>query len=100
MLFAPVSAVPVFDHKGLYRVIIRYLGMRAVWSIVKAVMLYSALWGLVAFLSGVEVVPRSVVHINAMVALLVTGGSRLFARWLLRKMEDSVCIMNVRAIAT
>ena len=92
VLFAPVFAVPVFAHFGLYRAIIRYLGMRAVWSIVKAVMVYAALWGLVAFLSGVQGVPRSVVPINAMVAVLAVGGSRMFARWLLRKIEDSVHI--------
>jgi len=96
VLFAPVFAVPVFAHFGLYRAIIRYLGMRAVWSIVKAAMVYAALWGLVAFLSGVQGVPRSVVPINAMVAVLAVGGSRMFARWLLRKIEDSVRIKNVR----
>jgi FlaA1/EpsC-like NDP-sugar epimerase len=95
VLFAPVFAVPVFGHFGLYRAIIRYMGMRAVWSIVKAVAVYSALWGLVAFLSGVQGVPRSVVPINAMVALLATGGSRMFARWLLRKIEDSVRIKHL-----
>ena len=94
VLFAPVLAVPVFAHFGLYRAIIRYLGMRAVWSIVKAVMVYAALWGLVAFLSGVQVVPRSAVLINAMVAVLAVGGSRMFARWLLRKIEDSVRIKH------
>ena len=95
VLFAPVFAVPVFAHFGLYRAIIRYLSMRAVWSIVRAVMVYAALWGLVAFLSGVEGVPRSVVPINAMVAVLAVGGSRMFARWLLRKIEDSVRITHV-----
>jgi len=96
VLFAPVFAVPVFAHFGLYRAIIRYLGMRAVWSIVRAVVVYAALWGLIAFLSGVQGVPRSVVPINAMVAVLAVGGSRMFARWLLRKIEDSVRINQVR----
>jgi len=99
VLFAPVFAVPVFAHFGLYRAIIRYLGMRAVWSIVKAVMVYAALWGLVALLSGVQGVPRSAVLINAMVAVLAVGGSRMFARWLLRKIEDSVRIKQVRGRA-
>lgn len=90
VLFAPVIAVPVFAHFGLYRAIVRYIGMRAVWSIVKAVMLYAALWGLVTFLSGVQGVPRSIVPINAMVAVLAVGGSRMLARWILRKIEDSV----------
>ncbi|MDC1509781.1 polysaccharide biosynthesis protein [Oceanospirillaceae bacterium] len=96
VLFAPVFAVPVFAHFGLYRAIIRYLGMRAVWSIVQAVMVYSVLWGLIAFLSGVQGVPRSVVPINAMVAVLAVGGSRMFARWLLRKIEDSVRIKHTK----
>jgi len=90
VLFAPVIAVPVFSYFGLYRAIIRYLGMRATWSIVKAVMVYGVLWGLVAFLSGVQDVPRSVVFINTMVAVLSVGGSRMFARWLLRKIEELV----------
>ena len=89
-LFAPAVALPAFAQFGLYRAIIRYLGMRAVWSIVKAVTVYAVLWGLVVFLSGVQNVPRSVVLINAMVALLAIGGSRMFARWLLRKVEDSI----------
>ena len=96
VLFAPVFAVPVFAHFGLYRAIIRYLGMAAVWSIVKAVMVYAALWGLVSFFSGVEGVPRSVVPINAMVAVLAVGGSRMFAHWLLIKIEDSVHIKHAR----
>lgn len=96
VLFAPVAAVPVFAHFGLYRAIIRHLGMGAVWSVVKAVMVYAALWGLVAFLIGVQGVPRTVVPINAMVAVLAVGGSRMFARWLLRKIEDSVHIVHAR----
>jgi len=94
VLFAPVLAVPVFAYFGLYRAIIRYLGMRAVWSIVKAVMVYTVLWGLAAFLSGVQGVPRSVVPINAMVTVLAVGGSRMFARWLLRKIEDLVHVVH------
>ena len=94
VLFAPVIAVPVFAHFGLYRAIIRYLGMRAVWSIAKAVMVYAALWGLVVFLSGVQGVPRSVVFINAMVTVLAVSGSRMLARWLLRKIEDSVHLQH------
>lgn len=96
VLFGPVFAVPVFAYFGLYRAIIRYLDMRAVWSIVKAVMVYAVLWGLVAFCSGVEEVPRSVVPINAMVTVLAVGGSRMFARWLLFKIEDSVHIKHSR----
>jgi len=95
VLFAPVIAVPVFAHFGLYRAIIRYIGMRAVWSIVKAVVVYAALWGLVVFLSGMQEDLRSVVLINTMVAVLAVGGSRVFARWLLHKVEDSTRLAGV-----
>jgi FlaA1/EpsC-like NDP-sugar epimerase len=101
VVIAPVFAVPIFAQFGLYRAIIRYLGMRATWSIVKAVAVYAVLWGLVVFLSGIQGVPRSIVLINAMVALLAIGGSRMGARWLLRKIEDSFKIdpngINIRA---
>jgi len=63
--------------------------MRAAWSVVKAVALYAVLWGLLALLSGVPGIPRSVVVINAMVALLGVGGLRMLARWLLRWLENS-----------
>lgn len=80
---APLIAIPVFVRFGLYRAIIRYLGMRAVWSVAQAVALYALIWGVLALLSGVPGIPRSVVLINAMVALLAVGGSRMLMRWLL-----------------
>jgi len=95
VLFSPVIALPVFAYFGLYRAIIRHIGLGAVWSIVKAVAVFAALWGLVAFLSGTPGMPRSVVLINAMVALLAIVGSRMFARWLLRTIADSVLIGQV-----
>jgi len=82
---APLIAIPIFIQFGLYRAIIRYLGIRAAWTVVQSVALYAVLWGLLALLSGVEGVPRSVVLINAMVALLAVGGSRVLMRWLLNQ---------------
>ncbi|MDB2696978.1 polysaccharide biosynthesis protein [Alphaproteobacteria bacterium] len=88
VLLAPAVAVPIFMKFGLYRAIIRYLGMKAFLSIFKAVIIYAAAWGLLTFLSGVQGVPRSVVPINAMMALFIIGGLRVLARWLLRKIEN------------
>ena len=84
---APAIAVPIFIRFGLYRAIIRYLGMRAAWAVVQAVTLYALLWGMLALLSGVPGIPRSVVFINAMVALLAVGGSRMLMRWLLNQVQ-------------
>jgi len=88
ILIAPIIAVPIFVRFGLYRAIIRYLGMRAAWSVVQAVALYAVLWGLLAMLSGVPGIPRSVILINAMVALLAVGGSRMLMRWLLNQAQE------------
>ena len=95
VLFSPVIAVPVFAYFGLYRTIIRSLSEEAIWTILRAVMVYGALWALVVFLSGVEMVPRSILFINAIVIMLCIGGSRLFACWLLRKIEDVVYIRKI-----
>lgn len=94
VLFAPACAIPVFTYFGLYKSIIRYLGLRAIWSIVKAVIAYVTLWGLVSFLIGVQGVPRSVLPINTMIALLAVGGSRMFASWMLLKAEDLVRVSD------
>ena len=88
ILFAPILAIPVFMHFGLYRAIIRYFGIKALFSVFKAVTIYAAVWGGVAFLSGVQGVPLSVVLINVMLALFIIPGSRVLAWWLLRKIED------------
>ena len=88
VLFAPAVAVPVFMQFGLYRAITRYLDTKAFLSVFKSVIIYAAAWGLLTFLIGTEGMPRSVVPINAMVALFTIGGSRVLARWLLSKIED------------
>ena len=78
---APLVAIPVFIRMGLYRAIIRYIGFYAMWSVVKAVALYTMIWGVAVLLSGIAGVPRSVLLINCLVTLLLIGGSRALARW-------------------
>ena len=81
-LLAPIISVPIFIRFGLYNAIIRYIGFHALWAVMQAVSLYAVIWGTVALLSGVEgLLPRSVVIINWIIALLLVGGSRVFARW-------------------
>lgn len=87
-LAAPVIAIPIFVRFGLYRAIIRYLGIKAALSVIKAVALYSILWGLLAFLSEVPGIPRSVVFINGMVSLLMVGGIRIIMRRLLEGQRE------------
>ena len=80
-MLAPIIAIPIFIREGLYRAIIRYLGIRVLWTVVKATSLYALLFAVIVLLSGVEHVPRTVYGINALILMLFTGGSRYIARW-------------------
>jgi len=82
---APVVASIIFVRFGLYRAVIRYVGFKALWSIVQAVSLYALVWGVIGFMVAVDGIPRSVILINWALSLLVIGGLRFVARWLLTR---------------
>lgn len=83
----PVLAVPIFIRLGLYRAIIRYIEMRALWTIVQAVTIYAGAFAVIYFLpfifyeSGIRNLPRTVPILNWLVMILLVGSSRFFARW-------------------
>jgi len=80
IFLAPVIAIPIFISFGLYQSIIRYIGVRALTTLVQAVTLYAVIWGLFGYMAAIEGVPRSVILINWMLALITIGGSRILAR--------------------
>jgi FlaA1/EpsC-like NDP-sugar epimerase len=82
---APIIAVPVFIKLGLYRAIIRYIGIKALWTIIQATTLYAVLFATCVFYSGLGSIPRTVPTLNWMIMLLLVGSSRFLARWLLRE---------------
>ena len=83
IIAAPIIAMPIFIKYGLYNSIIRYMGLKSAWDIAKAVSLYSLIWGVVVFLTAVYGIPRSVILINWLFAIISILGFRLFARWIL-----------------
>ncbi|MDE2259815.1 MAG: polysaccharide biosynthesis protein [Betaproteobacteria bacterium] len=86
MVAAPALALPVFLKSGLYRSIIRYLGEQALWTVFKAMALSAALWAGLAFMTqmtGLEGVPRSVPLLYGLIGMVLVGGTRFTARWLL-----------------
>jgi FlaA1/EpsC-like NDP-sugar epimerase len=85
ILGAPIIAIPIFIHFGLYRAVIRYIGFKALWSVVQAVSLYALVWSVIGFMSAVDGIPRSVMLINLALSLLAIGGLRIVARWLLTR---------------
>lgn len=80
-IIAPLIAIPLFIKFGLYRAIVRYIGFRALWSIIKAVTLYAVVWSAVVFIVGFEGIPRSITLINWLATILFIGGSRMIVRW-------------------
>jgi len=78
---APVIAVPIFIKLGLYRAIIRYIEVRALWAIIQATTLYALVFAFVLYESGIKGIPRTVLPLNGLNMLLLVGGSRFFARW-------------------
>lgn len=91
-LAAPVLAIPIFVKFGLYRAVIRYIGMDALWAILKAILLYTLLLMMVVVLAQdhAGLVPRTVYGINALLLLVLIGGSRMLARWVLTKQSSQI----------
>jgi len=85
---APIIAIIIFIRFGLYRSVTRYASFYALWSILQAVSLYALVWGVVAFMSAVDGIPRSIMIINWIFLLFAIGGTRMFARWLLTRKID------------
>lgn len=99
-LIAPMIAIPIFIKLGLYRAIIRYIGMVAMWTIVKAVSLYTLVFALLILLSGFEGVPRSVFLINWLMVVLLIGCTRAIGRWWLRgRFKSSMQRLSRRRVA-
>jgi FlaA1/EpsC-like NDP-sugar epimerase len=87
-LLAPAIAIPIFIKFGLYRAIIRYLGMQAIWTVVQATLLYTILFALIVLISNVHGVPRTVYGIQALLLLMIAGGTRLAARWWINNIQN------------
>ncbi|MCK5727937.1 MAG: polysaccharide biosynthesis protein [Methylococcales bacterium] len=84
-IVAPALAIPIFIRFGLYRAIIRYMGIKALWTIVQATTIYGILFATCVFYSGIGSIPRTVPTLNWMIMMLLIAGSRFFVRWLLRE---------------
>lgn len=79
---APIIVIPIFIRLGLYRAIIRYIGIRALWTIAQATTLYALIFAAFVFhLGAIGVFPRTVPALNWMIMLLLVGSSRFLARW-------------------
>ena len=98
---SPLLAIPIFIRFRLYNTIIRYLGFKSMWMTVQAVSIYSLIWGIIAFMiasqgtGSIQDVPRSIVFINWIIAIVVILGFRMIARWALTSVSNNEFISNV-----
>ena len=93
ILAAPIIGIPIFAKIGLYKSVIRHIDLKVLWSVVQAVSLYALIWGFVGFFMQTDIVrdrgfhigiiPLSVIIINWLLAILVIGGIRVGARFIL-----------------
>ena len=77
---APLVAVPIFVRMGLYRAVLRYVGSKALVTIVKAVTITTLILLALLVMSQTHGVPRSVFISFWLISLLFIAGSRLFLR--------------------
>ncbi|WP_411727989.1 polysaccharide biosynthesis protein [Methyloglobulus sp.] len=78
---APVIAIPIFLRLGLYRAIIRYMEVRALWTIIQASTLYALVFAVILYQSGVKIMPRTVPPLNWLNMMALVASSRFFVRW-------------------
>ncbi len=81
-LAAPVIAIPLFIHFGMYRAVMRYFGNDALIAIIKAVSLASLVLAVVMYWysNPRAVVPRSIIFNYWWLSLVMIGGLRLAMR--------------------
>jgi FlaA1/EpsC-like NDP-sugar epimerase len=81
---AVMFTVPVFIRIGLYRAVVRFLGIQAIATITLGVAISTAALVLVNFLAISPSLPGEIFAIYFMLATLYVGATRLLARELLR----------------
>jgi len=89
-LVSIVATVPVFVRIGLYRAVIRFMGIRAAMSISLGVAISAITLALVNVYAFKSALPPEVFAIYFALALLYVGASRFGARELLRIRPSSV----------
>jgi len=73
---APITAIPIFIRLGLYRAVVRYMGIKSVFTIVKGVTFATGVLVLLTAISSTNI-PWPVFGIYWALAVVYIGGSRL-----------------------
>jgi FlaA1/EpsC-like NDP-sugar epimerase len=84
-LIAPFIVIPIFIRFGLYRAILRYIELNALWTMIQAISLYALIVAALMFHFNDIQVPKTVPALNWMLMLLLIAGSRFLMRWWLNE---------------
>ena len=91
-VFTPLIGIPIFAKLGLYRAVIRFMGVRVLQSIALGVGLIIACTYSLIQLMQIDGIPRSVPIIFGLCAWLYLGGSRLVIRssyhWIVNNLDN------------
>ncbi len=87
MIAAPLLAVPIFIHFGLYRAVIRFMEDRVVFVVVAGVTLSVMLLAALVTLTHTQAISRGVLVIYWLLAVIYVGATRFMARSLLLSAE-------------
>jgi FlaA1/EpsC-like NDP-sugar epimerase len=87
---APLIGIVTFQRMGLYRLVTRFISARGTMRLFVAVGLAVLLWALLVLMSGYALlsVPRSVIVMYGVFAVLFIWGSRQFAGFLLKGLPN------------
>jgi len=80
LFLSPVIAIPVFYGLGLYEAVLRYLSFRSVFTVLKSVTAFSALWALAQALLSDNLSAATSLLIWVFLLVLI-GGSRFLRSW-------------------
>ncbi|HFE38477.1 MAG TPA: polysaccharide biosynthesis protein, partial [Gammaproteobacteria bacterium] len=87
-LAAPITALPIFIRLGLYRAILRYMGTKAVFSIIRGVTIATAVLFVISAITNINIT-WSVFGIYWAIAVVYIGGSRLILQDLFQTRQKS-----------
>jgi len=77
---APLISIPIFYIFGLYRSMLRYMGVQVAWSLTKGMLVSTLVLSALVYFTQTVGVPRSVFIIYFCLGVLLMGGSRMIMR--------------------
>jgi len=80
IIAAPLISIPVFYTFGLYRSMLRYMGIQVAWALSKGMAVSTLILSALVYFTHTSGVPRSVFIIYFCLGVLLLGGSRILMR--------------------